>query len=99
MKENKPAPPKKEAPTVLISKNQAIKIALAQLKGEVDDVEFVQTSDGGHYLVEIEVDDEDDERGDGAVYQIHAITGKVVSCYMGRLISHQFLIILYHFLS
>ena len=49
--------PKKEAPTVLISKNEAIKIALTQMNGEVDDVEFVQTSEGGHYLVEIEVDD------------------------------------------
>ena len=50
------------------------------MNGEVDDVEFVQTSDGGHYLVEIEVDDDDDddERGDEAVYKIHAITGKVI---------------------
>ncbi len=79
VKENKPAPPKKEAPTVLISKNEAIKIALTQMNGEVDDVEFVQTSEGGHYLVEIEVDDDnDDERGDEAVYKIHAITGKVL---------------------
>lgn len=79
VKEKNPDPPKKEAKTVLISENQAIKIARAQLNGEVDDVEFVQTSNGGYYLVEIEVDDEDDERGDGAVYQIHAISGKILS--------------------
>lgn len=77
VQEKKQDSPKEEAKTVLISKNQAIKIARAQLKGEVDDVEFVQKSDGGYYLVEIEV--EDDERGDGVVYQIHAITGKIMN--------------------
>jgi uncharacterized membrane protein YkoI len=75
--EKKPAPPKKEAQTVLISKKEAIQIALSQLKGEVDDVDFVRTSEGGYYLVEIEVDN--DERGDEAVYQIHAISGKILS--------------------
>ncbi|MFC5589448.1 PepSY domain-containing protein [Sporosarcina soli] len=79
VQEKKPVPSKKEDKTVLISKNQAIKIALAQLKGEVDDVEFVPKSDGGYYLVEIEVDDDNDKRGDGAVYQIHAITGKIMN--------------------
>ncbi len=75
--EKKPAPPKKDAQTVLISKKEAIQIALSQLNGEVDDVDFVRTSEGGYYLVEIEVDN--DERGDEAVYQIHAISGKILS--------------------
>ncbi|MCG7334906.1 PepSY domain-containing protein [Sporosarcina sp. ACRSM] len=77
--EKKPTSPKKEAKTVLISKNQAIKIARAQLKGEVDDVEFVPENDGGYYLVEIEVEDDNDEGVDGAVYKIHAITGKIMN--------------------
>lgn len=71
---NQTTPPKTPT-TVLISENQAIKIALGQLKGEVEDVEFVQTSDGGYYLVEIDDDDQDDE----ATFQIHAISGKILS--------------------
>lgn len=70
---NQQAPPK--TPTnVLISENQAIKIAQGQLKGEVDNIDFVQTSDGGYYLVEIE-NDQDEE----ATFQIHAISGKILS--------------------
>ncbi|MEK5040162.1 PepSY domain-containing protein [Sporosarcina sp. FSL K6-3457] len=65
----------KTSTTVLISEKQAIKIALGQLKGEVEDIEFVQTSDGGYYLVEIDDDDQDDE----ATFQIHAISGKILS--------------------
>ncbi|WOV84533.1 PepSY domain-containing protein [Sporosarcina jeotgali] len=71
--ENKPA----QQNTVIISKQQAIKIALAQLNGEVDDVDFVQTSEGGYYLIEIEIDVEDGP--DEATYQIHAISGKIMS--------------------
>ena len=72
-------PSEKGTGTVLISKKQAIDIALGQLKGEVDDVDFIQTSDGGYYLVEIELNDKTDQRGDEAVFQIHAISGKVHS--------------------
>ncbi|WP_203247474.1 PepSY domain-containing protein [Sporosarcina beigongshangi] len=71
---NQTTPPKTST-TVLISENQAINIALGQLKGEVEDVEFVQTSDGGYYLVEIDDNDQDDE----ATFQIHAISGKILS--------------------
>lgn len=69
----KTVPPKKLT-TVLISEKQAIKIALGQLKGEVEDVEFVQTSEGGYYLVEI-----DDNKDDEATFQIHAISGEILS--------------------
>jgi len=68
--ESKPKTPT----TVLISEKQAIKIALAQLKGEVEDVEFVQTNDGGYYLVEI-----DDNKDEEMTFQIHAISGKILS--------------------
>lgn len=70
---NKPAPQK----TVLLTEQQAIQIALRQLNGEVDDVDFVKTSEGGYYLVEIEIDVDDGP--DEATYQIHAISGKVMS--------------------
>ena len=68
---------KKEIPVenVLITKEEAIKIALKQLRGDVDHVSFELTDEGGYYLVEIEQDSEDVE----AVFQIHAITGEVIS--------------------
>lgn len=71
---------KKQPPaptTTLITQAQAIKIALGQLAGEVEDVDFVKQADGGYYLVEIEQDRDDDDLE--AVFQIHAITGKVMS--------------------
>lgn len=68
---------KEQQNTVIISEQQAIRIALSQLKGEVDDVDFVKTSEGGYYLVEIEIDVDDGP--DEATYQIHAISGKIMS--------------------
>ncbi|WP_432353914.1 PepSY domain-containing protein [Sporosarcina sp. A2] len=70
---SKPAPQK----TVMLTEQQAVQIALRQLNGEVDDVDFVNTSDGGYYLVEIEIDVDDGP--DEATYQIHAISGKIMS--------------------
>jgi len=70
---NQTVPPKTST-TVLISEKQAMKIALGQLKGEVEDIEFVRTNDGGYYLVEI-----DDNKDNEATFQIHAISGKILS--------------------
>ena len=63
---------------VLITREQAIEIALGQLNGKVEEVEFHQTDDGGFYLIEIEKDNEDSDDLE-AVIQIHAITGDVLS--------------------
>ena len=63
---------------VLITKEQAIKIALEQLKGDVEYVAFQQTDDGGYYIVEIEQDNEEEDDVE-AVFRIHAITGKIIS--------------------
>lgn len=63
---------------VLISREQAIEIALGQLNGEVEEVEFEKTDDGGFYLIEIEQDNEESDDLE-AVIQIHAITGDVLS--------------------
>lgn len=57
----------------VISKQQAIQIALQQLKGEVESVEYEEMEDGGYYLIEIETKNEE------AVFQIHAVTKKVMS--------------------
>lgn len=70
-----------EEPTTLISKEEAANIALDALPegmiGEVDDIDFVETTEGGYYLVEIEIDTDDDE--DEVIYQIHAISGEVLT--------------------
>lgn len=66
------------AKNVLITRDEAIEIALKQLQGEVDHVSFEQTDDGGYYLVEIEQDNDDSDDVE-AVFQIHAITGEIVS--------------------
>ncbi|MFC5605092.1 PepSY domain-containing protein [Sporosarcina koreensis] len=67
--------------TVLISEKKAEKIALSQLPagmiGKVDDVDFVNSADGGYYLVQIDIDTADDM--DEVTYQIHAISGKVLT--------------------
>ena len=60
-------------PSIIITEASAIEIAKKQLKGEVDDVEYEKTNDGGYYLVEI------DGKKEEAVFQIHAVSGKVMS--------------------
>lgn len=74
-------PAKAPVKTVLISENQAAKIAMGQLPagmiGEVDDVDFEESKDGGYYLVQIDIDTDDDL--DEVTYQIHAISGKVMT--------------------
>ena len=76
---NKPA--KAPTKTVLLSKEQAANIAMKQLPagmiGEVDDVDFEKSDGGGYYLVQIEIDTDDEL--DEVTYQIHAISGKVLT--------------------
>ncbi|KOY84190.1 PepSY domain-containing protein [Lysinibacillus macroides] len=57
----------------ILSAQHAIHIAQQQLEGEVDSVDFEETAEGGYYLVEIETKD------DEATFQIHAVSGKVMS--------------------
>lgn len=57
----------------VISKHKAIQIALKELKGEVDSVDYKETADGGYYEIEIESDK------DEAVILIHGVTGEVLS--------------------
>lgn len=77
---SKPAK-QQEKKSVLITEKRARQIAVAQLKTsapyEVDDVDFVKTDEGGYYLVNIELDIDDDL--DEVTYQIHAISGAVMS--------------------
>lgn len=70
-----PPPDTNEEPERIISQEAAILIAKETLNGTVDEIEFIQTDDGGYYLVEI--DHEATERE--ATIQIHAIRGETMT--------------------
>ena len=71
--QEKSSTPTKNLAATILSEQKIIAIAQKQLKGEVDSVEFYETADGGYYLVEIETTE------DEATFQIHAITGEILS--------------------
>ena len=56
-----------------LTEQQIIKIARSKFNGEVDEIQFVGTSDGGYYNVEMEAEE------DEATLQIHALTGSVLT--------------------
>lgn len=62
-------------PDRIITRNEAIKRAKKILEGEVQDVDFEETEDGGYYLVEIENEETDQE----ATIQIHAVRGNTMT--------------------
>ncbi|MDN4494911.1 PepSY domain-containing protein [Ureibacillus aquaedulcis] len=57
----------------IISSEKAKQIALSQLNGSVEYVVYEDDSEGGYYLVEIDGENQE------ATFQIHAISGKVMS--------------------
>lgn len=59
----------------IITRDEAVQLAKNTLDGEVQEAEFVQTEDGGYYLVEIENDQTEQE----ATVQIHAVRGDTMS--------------------
>ena len=69
--ESVPAP----EPEPVLSQQEAIAIAKETLAGEVQEVEFTETTDGGYYLIEIENEELDKE----ATVQIHAIRGETMT--------------------
>lgn len=70
---NTQAPNKSPASPVRISEATAKQIALNNMKGEIEDIEFFNTADGGYYIVEVENDNQE------ASFQIHAVTKKILS--------------------
>ena len=70
-----PEPEPVPEPKPVLSKEEAITIAKETLAGEVQEVEFTETSDGGYYLIEIENEGLDKE----ATIQIHAIRGETMT--------------------
>ncbi|QHJ70784.1 PepSY domain-containing protein [Planococcus halotolerans] len=73
-----PDQPQAETPTEperIITRDEAVMIAKETLEGEVQEVEFTETQDGGYYLVEIENEATEQE----ATIQIHAIRGDTLS--------------------
>lgn len=72
----KSEPVKKEEPVKRLTEEQAIRIALKEVAGEIDDVDLKVVDGVTYYFVEVEVEAEEDKE---AIVQIHAITGKVKS--------------------
>lgn len=71
------------AATVLISEEQAIKIAQQQHKGTKESISFVKTNEGGYYLILIkssapETGTKESSKGKATI-QVHAISGKILS--------------------
>ncbi|MCJ1907060.1 PepSY domain-containing protein [Planococcus ruber] len=72
----KEAIPKDETPrNRVITEAEAIAIAKQTLDGEVQDLEFTETEDGGFYLIEIENDETDRE----VTVRIHAVRGETLT--------------------
>ena len=69
------APEPAPEPEPVLSQEEAITIAKETLAGEVQDVEFTETADGGYYLIEIENEESEKE----ATVQIHAIRGETMT--------------------
>lgn len=57
----------------LLTEQQAIELALKEIPGEIDSVDYENTADGGIYKIEVEQDENE------ITVQIHAITGKILS--------------------
>ncbi|TQR21320.1 PepSY domain-containing protein [Psychrobacillus vulpis] len=76
----------KPSTTVLITEEQAIKIAQQQQKGTVETSSFVKTNEGGYYLIVMKISmsesdskESSKEKKGKATIQVHAISGKVLS--------------------
>ncbi|GKW45060.1 PepSY domain-containing protein [Planococcus sp. NCCP-2050] len=59
----------------VITEAEAIAIAKKTLDGEVQELEFTETEDGGFYLIEIENDHTDQE----ATIRVHAVRGETLT--------------------
>lgn len=67
-------------PSTRLTEQQISEIALSEVQGTIEDIDFEESQDGGYYLVEVErpaSSGEDD--GPEATIQIQAITGEVLS--------------------
>ena len=72
--------------TVLITADEALKIANQQLKGIVESNSFVKTNEGGYYLIAMTASKSEEtketsvkDKKTKATVQVHAISGKVLS--------------------
>ena len=67
--------PKKDEPEAVkpLTKQRVIQIARSKFNGEVDEIEFVWTNEGGYYNIDME--NEEDE----VILQIHALTGEILT--------------------
>ena len=76
-KESAKTPPAKEEPpksSVRLTSKEAASIVMKEFPGELDDVEFEESGDGGYYLVQVETPDDREVE-----VQIHAISGEILT--------------------
>lgn len=68
-----PEQPDEPVQSVKLTEQQAIDIAQNVFNGTLEDAEFIDSSNGGYYLIELESESQEAE------IQIHALTGDVLS--------------------
>lgn len=68
---DKPEPPPK--PPVRLTENEAVAIALEEVPGQLDDVDYEESDSGGYFLIQIESGEREAE------VQVHAISREVIS--------------------
>lgn len=72
-------PSEPQQPGSRLTEEQAVELALKEVSGTLEDVDFEDSEQGGFYLIEIEQPGQGDEDGQEATVQIQAITGEVLS--------------------
>ena len=72
-------PTEPQQPESRLTEEQAVEIALKEVSGTVEDIDFEDSEQGGFYLIEVEQPGQGDEDGQEATVQIQAITGEILS--------------------
>lgn len=72
-------PEEPQQPESRLSEEEAIELALKEVSGTIEDIDFEDSEQGGFYLIEVEQPGQSDEDGQEATVQIQAITGEILS--------------------
>lgn len=72
-------PEEPQQPESRLSEEEAIELALKEVSGTIEDIDFEDSEQGGFYLIEVEQPGQGDEDGQEATVQIQAITGEILS--------------------
>lgn len=72
-------PEEPQQPGSRLTEEQAVELALKEVSGTIEDIDFEDSEQGGFYLIEVEQPGQGDEDGQEATVQIQAITGEILS--------------------